>query len=535
MTGRTNSLMMNCENLLEQQHTLQATVEALKTTLAPFTEIEGVAELLGIPFDPKGLSTNEGASRSVVASSFNVIDPRAPEFKDVLMRLAKALSFLRNRREFRDSERYTRWLEQLQNRATSLVARAMRELLDSASKSCQDITKQHVLENKAVTAVKGGGGGNKMGSAAGYGVSNSGIDINAPLESAPLYQKFRGLGFRMRELSALLKGQHQPGTTSTGSNTSVNSSTASILLRSDQDVIAEVKQTYVLLRTELLLPFIKSTCTTALAMYGHTTNNPMSAGATAPTNGDLGATPPSMTSLCAGIRHAYSTLLRITQLEQHLFDSLFRQSSPDDDPDNKGNEASVAAVASSAGSIPKGSLSTAMQNPEVQSIVESISNATGDLLRPLVIRESDVDELCRLINTLAEDVRSQMLALQLPNPLLKQLQRGLERTVSDAQVRFFTLNQSSYMHLYAYPPIYRSIHLRSDWCTARRRNYVCRWSSLSPCPATSRIRTSWRSTPRQPRVTVPERQTRPRQRICVNKGLESLIRCTLKRMNECLE
>ena len=446
VTGRTNSLMMNCENLLEQQHTLQATVEALKTTLAPFTEIEGVAELLGIPFDAKSLSTNDGAhSKSSTSSSFNVIDPRAPEFKDVLLRLAKALSFLRNRREFRDSERYTRWLEQLQNRATSLVARAMRELLDGAAKSCQEITKQNVIDNKAVTVAKSAGGGNKVGSAAGYGVSNSGIDINAPLESAPLYQKFRGLGFRMRELSALLKDQHQPGNTSAGgSGTVVNPSTAPILLRSDQDVIAEVKQTYVLLRTELLLPFIKGTCTTALAMYGHTTsNNPMAMKTS--TSGDLdaaGNAPPSMTSLCAGIRHAYSTLLRITQLEQHLFDSLFRQTSAADDPDNKGNDASsssssaVAAQLGGAGggTAGKGQHST-MQNPEVQSIVESISNATGDMLRPLVIRESDVDELCRLINTLAEDVRSQMLALQLPNPLLKQLQRGLERTVSDAQVR----------------------------------------------------------------------------------------------------
>lgn len=421
--------MMNCENLLEQQHTLQATVEALKTTLAPFTEIEGVAELLGIPFDAKGLSTNESASKSPPMSSFNAIDPRAPEFKDVLSRLAKALTFLRNRREFRDSERYTRWLEQLQNRATSLVARAMRELLDSAAKSCQEITKQNVLDNKAVAVVKGGGGGNKLGSTAGYGVSSSGIDINAPLESAPLYQKFRGLGFRMRELSALLKGQQQqqpqPGNTSTGSNAS-----ASLLLRSDQDVIAEVKQTYVLLRTELLLPFIKGTCTTALAMYGHTASH-----TTTSTNGELDASPPSMTSLCAGIRHAYSTLLRIAQLEQHLFDSLFRQVSPEDDSpdnnkDNKDNE--TAAGVTQKGPAP--ARGSSMQNPEVQSIVESISNATGDLLRPLVIRESDVDELCRLINTLAEDVRSQMLALQLPNPLLKQLQRGLERTVSDAQV-----------------------------------------------------------------------------------------------------
>ena len=32
---------------------------------------------------------------------------------------------------------------------------------------------------------------------------------------------------------------------------------------------------------------------------------------------------------------------------------------------------------------------------EVLTIVESLCGATGDLLRPMVIRESDVDELCR--------------------------------------------------------------------------------------------------------------------------------------------
>ena len=55
-----------------------------------------------------------------------------------------------------------------------------------------------------------------------------------------------------------------------------------------------------------------------------------------------------------------------------------------------------------------------------------IIDLAGDFLRPLVIRESDVDELCRLVNTLADDVRSQMQALQLPKQLLKTLQIGLE-------------------------------------------------------------------------------------------------------------
>eukprot|EP01034_Spumella_vulgaris_P047530 gene47530-biopygen36955 len=32
--------MMNCERLLEQQHTLQQTVEILKSTIKPFTDIE---------------------------------------------------------------------------------------------------------------------------------------------------------------------------------------------------------------------------------------------------------------------------------------------------------------------------------------------------------------------------------------------------------------------------------------------------------------------------------------------------------------
>ena len=180
------------------QHSLQATVDVLKTTLAPFNDVEGVAGLLGIPFDARGLPTKaneKSAHRSeikAITDSFN-IDPRAPEFKDVLIRLSTALKTLKGV-NFLDSARYHRWLVQLQCRAASLVARSMRELLEGAANSC------------TVPPVKRG-----MGTSRGDG--SSAFDRNkgqqggteTPLESNPIYAKFRGLGFRMRELTSLLK------------------------------------------------------------------------------------------------------------------------------------------------------------------------------------------------------------------------------------------------------------------------------------------------------------------------------------------
>jgi hypothetical protein len=54
VTGRTNSLMVNCETLLEQQHTLQSVVDQLRTIIAPFNDVEEVAGQLGIPVDAAG-------------------------------------------------------------------------------------------------------------------------------------------------------------------------------------------------------------------------------------------------------------------------------------------------------------------------------------------------------------------------------------------------------------------------------------------------------------------------------------------------
>jgi hypothetical protein len=71
------------------------------------------------------------------------------------------------------------------------------------------------------------------------------------------------------------------------------------------------------------------------------------------------------------------------------------------------------------------------------------------MLRPYIIREVSIDELCRAITTLAEDVRSQMyaggkgagsagggdMAGILPRPALKLLIANLDRTVCDCQER----------------------------------------------------------------------------------------------------
>ena len=86
----------------------------------------------------------------------------------------------------------------------------------------------------------------------------------------------------------------------------------------------------------------------------------------------------------------------------------------------------------------------------------------GDYLRPLIIHENNVDELCRVVNALSDDIKAQIDGLfpflSLPSPsssftsphssstynkpeserpknLLRTLSRGLDKTVSDAQER----------------------------------------------------------------------------------------------------
>eukprot|EP00428_Durinskia_dybowskii_P060658 CAMPEP_0170381734 /NCGR_PEP_ID=MMETSP0117_2-20130122/14567_1 /TAXON_ID=400756 /ORGANISM="Durinskia baltica, Strain CSIRO CS-38" /LENGTH=872 /DNA_ID=CAMNT_0010637325 /DNA_START=183 /DNA_END=2801 /DNA_ORIENTATION=+ len=430
VTGRTNSLMLNCEILLEQQYTFQQTVEALRRTLVPFDDIEVVADLLGIPFDVnrngyKHTDFNKSAQNTLAGS----LDPRSPEFKDILNRLAQAAIYLKTHLDIFDSNRYNHWLEKLENRASSLVGRAMRVVLENASKQCHEFYDQNRYSTKT---------------------NLSSNDV--PIESLPLYQKFRGLSFRLRELCALLlKGAFaealalnlNDGALLCAKRKSNDSKFKNSPFATERDiaVIAEVKKDYVLLRNELLRPFIKETwlnsvrAASAVDNMGSINNGSLDLLKVLEEMNEINfahvsiksANPIFPVSLCLGIRLAFSMMLRITQLELQLFESLFalhplmKETSP-----NKGADCEDAHFLRSNGDF---------SFLEVNIIVEQVINGIKDFLRPLIIRESSIDELCRVIAALSEDVRSQILVMSVPSSLLHLLIDGLNGIVNDAKER----------------------------------------------------------------------------------------------------
>ena len=146
--------------------------------------------------------------------------------------------------------------------------------------------------------------------------------------------------------------------------------------RSEQDVMYEVKQNYITLRTQLLLPFVLESCVVASPGSAQRTGTSIpSKTSLTPTLPSTPAPTPSPTSapLCPTIRNAYSTLLRVAQMEVQLFDSLFR--TPDDD-EIKHDEG--LAVGNGGGGGGGGMSSKAKGSSlEVVSIIESICNATG--------------------------------------------------------------------------------------------------------------------------------------------------------------
>lgn len=378
-----------------------------------------VASLLGIPLDPHENSSLVSRGIEPVASN---LDPRSPEFQQILTKLSKSFLFLRSHRDIRDSQKYLVWLEKLQNRAMSLIARAMRDLLERTSKTCQELYQQKLYRN-----------GNKL------------VLDDMPIESAPIYQKFRGLSFRMRELSQLLrlysaeKVVDNNGSTNGKRKSSktprYGKSNRTNGAHSEQEisVIHEVIQSYVVVRNELLLPFVKDAWKTAISSNSQSPradNNKSKDSKTekVSANSPLGLSLGDI-SLGAGIRQAYSTLLRVTQLEQQLFESLF---DIDTDLKNPKGESDSLVHSKHSNYLTERFL---QENMEVLNIIQAVSNVTRDFLRPLIIRESSVDELCKVVSTLSEDVRSQMLAMAVPKQLLNTLLSGLDSTVSDAKER----------------------------------------------------------------------------------------------------
>ena len=208
----------------------------------PFNDIEEIASSLGIPFDsPNALNNSSNFITSLTQhnSYTSTIDPRSSEFQELLNRLAKAIDYVQDHRYYYDSNKYLKWLEHLQMRATSLIAKSMRELLDSAGIICKEITQKQL--NKKI----------KMN------------PDEIPLESNPIYQKFRGLSYRMRELSNLLQwnknitlitNNNQSNRRYEGfSNITYQQSSKFAV----EEIIEAVKQGYVTLRVELLNPLIR--------------------------------------------------------------------------------------------------------------------------------------------------------------------------------------------------------------------------------------------------------------------------------------
>ena len=164
--------------------------------------MEEAAALLGIPMDAYGHPISRKPNSS--------LDLRNPDFKKLLAKISNAILFLCEHTEIQDCMRYGRWLVTLQNRASSIVSREMRELLDGAFKTCED-----ALAKQQAASRVGPNGQSEVTTkwrkiqptfnASLLTQSDGPQAVQTPLESHVSYNKFRGLGKRMRDLLELLE------------------------------------------------------------------------------------------------------------------------------------------------------------------------------------------------------------------------------------------------------------------------------------------------------------------------------------------
>eukprot|EP01039_Chlorochromonas_danica_P003267 gene3267-3580_t len=469
VTGRTNNLMAKCESLLEQQHTLQHTVDTLQKTIQPLNDIEEIAMILGIPYDNSGTNAN-------ILNAHN-IDPRSPEFQDLLTKLSQAIQFLRqhhHRGDLYDSAKYLHWVEKLQIRSLSLIGRAMRDLLERAHRQCKESQA-----NSYLMANNRGGGGVGGKALLTNGSSASQQMDDAPLEASLLYSRFRGLSYRMKELiHVLLKGHL------------IDPAEAS-----NPSVLQEVRVVYAQLRADLLQPFLYQAWIQALTLYrsgsqaitSPTASSSSSSMGYASSSVDLAQFIPELSaggsngngneklsqtsqnnnqlvphargkiSLGLAIRQAFNLLLRIITLEYQLYASLFHHESSlgeggagEDNGNgssnkltNNSNGNTVIATPRNSGVSPKVNDDGQIveNNAEILRIVEALSNSTRDLLRPLIIKEYSVDELCQLISSLTEDMKAQIATMHIPFTLQNVLVNHLSFLINDAKERLLYVAQ----------------------------------------------------------------------------------------------
>ena len=351
-----------------------------------------------------------------------------------------------------DSKRYIQYLHTLEIRITSIITRNMNEIIEKITKQCIEINEQKIF-NK-------------------YKRKND-VIIDLPIESMPIYQKFRSISYRLRELSSLLlkgpfyqalllnnlinnsKNHSNNKKLKYYSTTNNNNNTTTGVYNvegGDLEIplLTEVKEGYVVYRNQLLLSLMRDQWISTIETLYNTTTTSSSISTTnssinntnyssgidlikifeenklikphnttiTDTTSTTNTTQKTTISLCTGIRQAFSILLRITQLELQLFESLFVLPTSSSSSTSGSSSTMENNLEESSPRTPRtpttpttttSSSSTTNITIEVNSIVQSISNHTRDYLRPFIIRESSVDELCRVVAALSEDVRSQML------------------------------------------------------------------------------------------------------------------------------
>ena len=461
VTSRTNTLMRSCEDLLDQQQQLQTTIDSLQEFLIPFNDIEEISNVLGIPADSRGTQ-----AQAHLTSDLLSLDPRSTEFQNILIRLNQCHTNLKKYNNFKDYDKYQKWLDQLTTRATSLVAKAMRDLLETASSVCQDYQKKSsTLSSSNINNMSNNSIGSKY---------KSFSYDDQPLESAPIYQKFRGLGFRMRELASLLYLDENKLTNTTTLSTPTTPSKAlnnsgvprKQSISEDQAVspfstgelhfnpeliLREIKQHYVAIRNALLYSFIKEVALSGLTKKKGLTSSKASQGSLD------GVASQSSLPLYHGIRQAFSTLLRIAQLEHHLYSTLFPSHSrgtPQPTPRLDASSASSHTTQAAAGS--GSSYQSAPYSDDVLQVIENVNNIIIDCIRPLLIAESSIDELCRIISVLNEDIRSQFLGINAAadSSMKTILIAHLDRIVNDAQERLsYCAETYLRLHIQVFDPL----------------------------------------------------------------------------------
>ena len=153
-----------------------------------------------------------------------------------------------------------------------------------------------------------------------------------------------------------------------------------------QKALNEVMNVYMVLRNNVLTPILKDATGAVLkTSLGRSTSgnenlnekiketggNDDTKQNSAPPSGSDGS---GELNLCAGIRQAYSILLRVCQLENHLFESLFKPSVVSTVEDSKG-------PSSKTESLDAAKEVKMFSGTEVLTIVENICGTTGDAMR----------------------------------------------------------------------------------------------------------------------------------------------------------